>query len=207
MVRLESTYRLLVPISDRPADVSEDGAAMVSAREAAEILRPLGLSREQGRRVLHTGVAGPGQRLRGSLLYEKAAVCRLLDRPALAAANLDEACRREMFVGRVRRADVAAPWEAQLASVRTGWHLSPYARLRIKLRVERDGFLPFVATVCGFVVLGADLVAACRTPDDRTVLDLRPPGAWFAPLQHTRFVTGPGGPWTLWSAERGHRTW
>lgn len=184
-----------------------DGAGLISGREAAEILGALGLSREQARRVLHTGVAGPGQRLRGSLLYDAAAVCRLLERPALAAANLDEVCRREMFVARVRRADVLASWEERLAAVRTGWHLSPYARLRIKLRVERDGFLPFLATVCGFVVLGADLVAALRAPDDRTVLDLRQPGAWFTPLQHTRFVTGPGGPWTLWSAERGHRTW
>lgn len=198
-----------MPTSDHSEDSegSEDGARLVSAREAAEILSILGLSREQSRRVLHTGVAGPGQRLRGSLLYQEAAVRRLLKRPALAAANLDEACRQEMFVGRVTRADVTAVWEDRIAAVRTGWHLSPYARLRIKVRAERDGFLPFIATVCGFVVLGADLVAARRTPDDKTVLDLRPPGGWFAPLRHTRFVTGPGGPWTLWSAERGHRTW
>lgn len=108
-----------MPKIDRPDDDSADGAGLVSAREAAEILRPLGLSREQGRRVLHAGVAGPGQRLRGSLLYDAAAVYRLLERPAVVAADLDEVCRREMFVGRVTRADITAPWEARLAALRT----------------------------------------------------------------------------------------
>lgn len=184
----------------------------VSAREASEILAAAGLSRQQARRVLAAGLAGPGLKTRSATLYDEASVRDLLSRPCLGAIDLDPACREEMFVARVSPAAAAGGQEA----VRSGWRLSPYARLRIRVRVDRDGFMPFVATVCGFVVLGANLVDArpdqrpdveANSTDERTVLDVEPPGAWFDTFRASRFVTGPGSPWTLWSAARGHRTW
>lgn len=184
----------------------------ISAREAATILAVLGLGREQARRVLGAGVAGPGTLAGGVRLYDAAAVHRLLERPILTAVDLDPACREEMFVARVSP-KVAA---GGMAAIRSGWRLSPYARLRIRLRIERDGFMPLVATVCGFVVLGANMVAArpdqadrptAHLSDGRSVIDLDPPGRWFEPMREARFVTGPGSPWTLWSETRGQRTW
>lgn len=203
-------------------------AVQISAREAASMLATLGLGRGQARRVLDAGLAGRPTRAAGASLYDADNVSALLERRLLTAGDLDPACQEEMFLARVspraahgerppgwRGADLTAPPAEQRAAIRSGWRLSPYARLRIRLRVERDGFMPLVATVCGFVVLGADLVAACpdderldaHLSDERSTVDLEPPGRWFEPMRAARFVTGPGSPWSLWSRARGQRTW
>ena len=60
-------------------------------------------------------------------------------------------------------------------------------------QVVRYGALPFVATVGGLVVLGADIV------DTRGLsgLVLEPPGPWFGVVDGRWLPTGPGRPWVL----------
>lgn len=102
---------------------------------------------------------------------------------------------------------MTAPPGQQREAARKWWFLSAYTRLEIRLRVASEGFVPFVATVSGFVVLGADIAAVYaeaagsgrRTP--RCEFELREPGAWFDVWQGRRLATGPGGPWRMWTPE------
>ena len=62
--------------------------------------------------------------------------------------------------------------------------------------------VPWVATVSGFVVFGAELVGFGEQtePIPRTFFVLRPPGAWFGAIEGRRLPTRPGGrPWYLWT--------
>lgn len=59
-------------------------------------------------------------------------------------------------------------------------------------RIEAHGSLPFLATVSGLVVLGADIVGV-RGP----TLELTTPGAWFDRFQESRLLIGSGRPWAL----------
>src|SRR4051812_47213000 len=59
----------------------------ISERAAAEILRPVGMSREQARRLLLTGAAGSGVRGR-TTTYDESAVRALAARPAVDEGRL-----------------------------------------------------------------------------------------------------------------------
>jgi len=193
---------------------------LISAREAAQILAATGLTRDRTRWLLQAGFAGEGMRTRGSLLYDEARVRALLEWPAVDPSALDGACRSGIFVARVMDLRVMDLRVMELGpdpiADRT-WQLSPYARLQIRLAIETQGYLPFVATVCGFVASGANITAVWpgssgRLPDhgsgdqgsgdqgsgEGSTLDLAEPGEWFEPFNNSRFVTGPGGPWLLW---------
>ena len=59
--------------------------------------------------------------------------------------------------------------------------------------------LPWVATLCGFVVHGADLTGFDHRQDGHDAFRLEPPGPWFVHLQRRWFPTGRGGrPWVVW---------
>ena len=163
---------------------------LISAREAAQILAATGLTRDRTRWLLQAGFAGDGMRTRGSLLYDEARVRALLEWPTVDPTALDGACRSGIFVARVMEL------ESDPIADRT-WQLSPYARMLIRLAIESQGYLPFVATVCGFVASGANITAVWPGSSGST-FDLAEPGQWFEPFNNSRFVTGPGGPWLLW---------
>jgi hypothetical protein len=172
---------------------------LISAREAAQILAATGLARERARRVLLAGFAGEGMRTRGSLLYDEARVRALLEWPTVDPSALDGACPSGIFVARVMDLRVMDMGTHPIAD--RMWQLSPYARLQIRLAIETQGYLPFVATVCGFVASGANITAVWPSPsgsNDGSTLDLAEPGEWFEPFNNSRFVTGPGGVWLLW---------
>jgi hypothetical protein len=54
-------------------------------------------------------------------------------------------------------ADLSAPVEEQRDGVRMYWRIAPLSRLCMEQLVRRRGFVPFVATVSGFVVVGGDI--------------------------------------------------
>jgi hypothetical protein len=171
---------------------------LIRSREAAQILAATGLTRERARRVLLSGFAGEGLRTRGSLLYDDSRVRALLAWPAVDPSALEgRACRSGIFVARV---STLGP---DLIADRT-WPLSPWARLEMRQVVEAQGFLPFVATVCGFVATGANL-AAIWPGSSGSTLELDEPGVWFEAFRNHRFVTGPGSAWLLW-LPRPHRS-
>ncbi|WP_181313108.1 hypothetical protein [Nocardioides campestrisoli] len=197
-----------------------------SQREACEVLGArCGMDRETARRVLRAGLAGAGVRLRGTVLYEAAEVEALARRPLLDL-GLPRVCHRGTFVARLgarrtvpperrlrgpdglpqtwRGADLAAAPAEQLRAASGPWRLSPLARVRLTSMVQRQGFVPFVATTGGFVLLGGDLVAARAAEPGRsssaTMLALADPGDWFDAWRRGRLLTGPGGPWQMWPA-------
>jgi len=186
---------------------------LISGRQAAEMLSEIGLGPEPARRALLAGVAGPAQRSRGALLYDGGAVKRLLVDPVDPGA-LSVDCWDGMFVGRVgprraapdefrqwRGADLTAPVAEQRDGVRMYWRIAPLTNFCIARMIERRGFVPFVATVSGFVVVGGDTTGLQIAGDGRgVVMTLTDPTEWFEPLRGGRFVTPAGGPWAWWPA-------
>jgi hypothetical protein len=211
----------------------------MSGREAADALGALGVPRESARQALLAGVAGVGRRTRGSIRYdtaqvyalvERARACRALEGASPAEWCLAQECREGIFVARVRPreaevsnhrswkgVDMTAPMGEQLDAVRMWWRVATLTKIWFRFRMRRDGFIPFVATVGGFVTLGAEMVglesarieAEPKWGDQRdryawsvvTAFTLRPPGEWFEPLRGGRLPVTQGGPWQLWSPE------
>lgn len=179
---------------------------LISSREAAQILSATGLTRDRARRVLLAGFAGEGLRTRGSLLYEDARVRALLEWPVVDPRVLRDTCRQGVFVARLRDlgSEPSTPPSADLRLRQ--WQLSPWARLEMRRVVETQGFLPLVATVCGFVAVGANITAVwpgrSSSPEGSSgqgsTLDLDEPGEWFEQFRNRRLVTGPGSAWLLW---------
>lgn len=165
-------------------------------------LARVGLARDQARQVLATGLAGPGIRTAGAVLYDEAKVHQLRRRPNARRTDLDPRCHDGMFVTRGRHLDYSAPRSAQLASVRGDWWLSPLTVVLLETRAEQGRPVPFIATVGGFVVLGAEIRGVRGTTKTAT-LDLADPGPWFDTLRDKRFETGRGGPWILWTSKAG----
>ena len=146
---------------------------LVTAREAARILAPLGLARETLRRVLACGLAGEGIRTTGALLYDDAAVRALRQRPVLGEwpPTKEEAERPipppacdGVFVARVgprkpdpgtrrewKGVDRSAPWQEQADGVRMWFTISPWVRARLCLRAQDEGPIPFIATWSTYV--------------------------------------------------------
>jgi len=152
---------------------------LVSAREAARILAEIGLSREQSRRVLHAGLAGPGTRTSGSILYDASRVRALLDWPHVDEGELADTCPGEVFVARFgpqRGLDLRRPRSDWLDAACCGWDLSMWTRVLLRHRARELGGVPFVGTVAGFVAFGAEIVGFTldREPNERQPVERRP---------------------------------
>jgi len=181
-------------------------SSLISARGSAALLAGIGLSREQARRVLASGLAGHAVRTAGALLYEERAVRDLIGWPVTEERRVDEACPTGMFVGRLGRSrpiDVTAPWEERANIAGRAWHLSVWTVVLVQARMigGTGGWFPFVGTVGGFVAVGGDIVGL--EPDrshhernerreKRVRLVLAQPGPWFAAFEGHRHPTGPG---------------
>jgi len=153
---------------------------LISAREAAELLAPLCVGRESTRRILASGLAGPGQATRASLLYEHELVAALRAWPLVEPSQLDDAVRGGVFVARLS-GDLGGVAQA----ARGPWRISPWLRARISITQERQGFVPLVATIG-------------RQPGRTCTFTLADPGSWFAGIEGHRFPTGPGASWRWW---------
>jgi hypothetical protein len=73
--------------------------------------------------------------------------------------------------------------------------------------IDHIGHFPSVATVSGFIALGANIVGVREDPTrpgypafrvrHPTTLSLAEPGGWFDDFRGRRLPTGPGRPWTI----------
>lgn len=173
---------------------------LVTGRGAAEILQEVGLTRERARRLLLAGFAGEGRRTRGALLYDEERVRALTTWPRLEPHAVDALCPGGLFVVRVgpgRSLDLTTGWAQRCEAVRGDWDISPFVRVRLRLRIEQHGAMPLVATVSGYVALVADIVEVTVDVDGRTGFELTEPGEWSTGLRGRRLVTGPGRSWLL----------
>ncbi|KRF21066.1 hypothetical protein ASG90_01235 [Nocardioides sp. Soil797] len=170
--------------------------SLISARQAAGVLAEMGVTRASARRALLAGIAGPGVRLRGSLLYDEGRV-RTLVRPPLLASEVVEAARAQCFFARigegvlsagngdlqaddgVERSEVKA-----LQALESGWHMSWVTRPLLAVHVRLLQPMPFIGMVGGFVAIGGEITAVHAGPRDNAgretaVLTLEEPAAWF----------------------------
>jgi hypothetical protein len=165
---------------------------LLSGRQAAQILHAAGISVRQARRILDLRLAGEPVMMPGAHLYQAALVEDLAARPVLTRSEVASWFPSGLFVAR-RDVPALAGRDEQLAVVQPRWPLPTWVNATLGVRLWATGPMPFVATVTGFVVLGAELVALHREDAEHVSLELAPPGAWFASLRESRIALGPGG--------------
>ena len=175
---------------------------LITGRAAARALGGVLGSDEQARLLLRAGVCGPGLRAGGVVLYEESRVLELAQRPFVDETGLVGACPHGLYVGRLARTlplELSLPWHQVAAQVRRLPVMPPLAGALLVARVRLFGRLPWVATLCGFVVLGADLTGFHQGSDGQIEFRLEAPGEWFGQLERRWFPTGRGGrPWVVW---------
>ena len=175
----------------------------VSAREASRIFEvEAGLGRQQSRRVLLAGVAGPPTPSGATLVFDAARVHEVARRPELDHGELLTACPSGVFVLRIGRAVAAASgsWRERAAAVSEQRDVGPLARVQVRLRIQEHGPLPFVVTVCGYPVLLAELTDLPPISPGRVraeLAELEPGRPWPALVRAHRLITSPGPPWLL----------
>jgi hypothetical protein len=173
---------------------------LISTNEAVALLADHGLSRERARLLLETGIAGAPVRTSGAVLYDEARVRELCGWPTVDEDAVAGACPRGLIIGRLgphRRLDLTEGPAAQRRSIRDGWRPPRAPRLLTFGRSRLGISTPFVATVSGYVVLGAEVTA--MEPDGRgdCRLHLVEPGEWYDALRGRRWFPGRGGP-AMW---------
>jgi hypothetical protein len=180
---------------------------LLSARQAAGVLLTQGgIARTQARRLLAAGLAGPGVASAGAVLYDRTAVQTLALRPVLELDELAALCPHGLVIARIdpeRRVDTSAGWEELAADLSTQQAMPPLTRALLAARIAAYGSVPWVATLCGHVVLGADAVRvrAAGTGGDGTVaFTLARPGPWSEAIDDGVLPTGRGGrPCVIWT--------
>jgi hypothetical protein len=166
----------------------------IGARAARELLTRPGVSSWSAERVLASGIAGEPIRTGHAVLYEEARVNELAARPSSQWPEVDQRCPAGIFVSR-RDFPATGSRTDQMAALSGGWSgVCPWVWVAMAVRIQRNGYLPFVATVGGLVVVGADIVEARGLSE----LVLAPPGPWFEVLDQHWFPTGRGRPWVLY---------
>ena len=183
------------------------------------MLAEVGVGRSAARRVLAAGFAGGPSAAEGERGgYDADRVRALVARPLLDGHEVAARLGGDLFVVR-RPGLVLGGDDASLREqVAADWELSWWLWFIVRTKIKGSGPLPLLATVSGFVALGAELTDIARLPGGDgprewsdaypqnwamstlggpCELVLRPPGAWFEPLRRTRVRTGPGAPWWL----------
>jgi len=181
---------------------------LVTARESSRILGGAGISRQQSRRVLLTGLAGAAVPTSSSLLYDEDRVRELGRWQVVDHEELLASCPGGVFVMRLgpgAEPDATAPWGSVAEALRVQPYLGFPAWLQVAALVSAYAPLPCVATVCGYPVLLADLVSFRSRADeeagDQVVLGLEPAGEWAGLLARRRLVTSAGPPWLVLGAQ------
>jgi hypothetical protein len=166
---------------------------VIGARRARQLLTRRGVSEWSARKVLESGLAGEPIRSGSAVLYDEARVTELAQRPSVQWPEFYARCPAGVFVSR-RDFDAAGSRTEQLATLSEGWSaVCPWAWVGMSLRLEMVGYFPFVATVGGLVVLGADIVETRGF----SRLVLAPPGDWFEAAAGHWMPTGRGRRWFL----------
>jgi hypothetical protein len=166
--------------------------SVMSGREARARLEHAGISGWRARSALECGLAGPPVRTRSIHLYEADRVEALANRRVVDPWEMRTRAPEGFLLSR-RAVSVDVSHAELLEELSAMPHgMSPYRALSLRFADRHVDGLPFVATVAGFVVLGAEI----RGLKGRTML-LRPPGAWFDGMADVQFPTGQGRPWTL----------
>lgn len=188
---------------------------LVTAREAADMLAPLGAPRTSVRRALAAGVAGKPVRTRGALLYQHDLLAALLQ-PPVHESDLPHPLGGGTFVARLRigkpdtvRFDGVGADASWRASVSGGWRMAWQTRFILHVRATKGLPMPFLATCGGFVMVGASILGAraCDPLGTRTQLELGPAGPWYADLHHRLLRTPPGKPWIILPRRRLLNPW
>jgi hypothetical protein len=97
-------------------------------------------------------------------------------------------------------------WAELAGQIRVQPPMPPRTRALLAARTAAYPNLPWVANLCGRVVLGADAVTAGLTGDGCIAFTLAPPASWFDALAERVLPTGRGGrPWVVWSPLSGWR--
>ena len=174
----------------RPGSTPSVADVYLTGRQAADALAAVGLCRSQARKVLAAGLAGTPTVAGSAHLYLEEDVRELVSRPHVMPEGLDALGTSILFLAR-RQVDVRAPRDAQLATVGRGWDLGPPISLLLRAKVRLEGFVPFVATVAGFVALGAEITDVRRDGPRYHIL-LADPGDWFESFRGRRLSVGPG---------------
>lgn len=169
---------------------------LMSTGQAAALLAEAGVARTQAQILLAAGLAGRGVRCAGAVLYDDGAVTALAARPQATREGLVAACPHGLVIARLDRArkvDVTIGWKPLAAQLSGQPPMPPLTRALLAARMAAYGSLPWVATLCGRVVLGADAVRVELGADGNTRFTLAPPGEWFAVLIDRALATGRGG--------------
>lgn len=172
---------------------------LITVRGAALVLEPAGLNFDRTRMLLATGVAGAGIRTTGGTLYDEDRVRALAGRTCLEKDEIAAACPGGILVGRVARGrsvDVTDGGAAAGArgSVRGPWRIPLLSRILLRHLAETGRPMPMVATVSGFILVGAEVVGFDRVAAGYATLQLGEPGAWFEAVRDRRWLAGRGGP-------------
>lgn len=138
----------------------------ISGRAAARMLAGVGVGRSAARRVLAAGFAGgPTVDGGGRPGYDAARVRALVARPLLDGHEVAARLGGDLFV--VRRPGLVLGGDdgSLREQVASDWELSWWLRFIVRTKIEGSGPLPMLATVSGFVALGAELTDIARSPD------------------------------------------
>jgi hypothetical protein len=168
---------------------------LISGREAAERLSIIGMPRRQARLALGAHLAGEPLRTNAATLYDARRVDDLLARPVVDSGAVFRECPTGLFLDR-RVVDVLRLEELGFAAIED-LRLGAWGAAFLGLSIRGDGPMPYVATVCGFVVLGAEIVDVTSGANDRHQLRLADPGPWFEAWRGRRWPTGAGREWSL----------
>ena len=136
------------------------------------------------------------------MLFPADRVHALAGWPPVDLAEIVGLCPEGVYVSRIgpgRPVDIGIPWKALVAELDlVPEELSPYTAAFLVTRLQKQGFLPWVATVGGFVAAGGDVIAVRPDRDGRPRFVLEEPGEWYDAFAGRRFETGPGRPWSIW---------
>jgi hypothetical protein len=177
---------------------------LVSGRQAVRILLTRGsmTGEAQARGLLRAGAAGPGTITAAGVLFDAEHVGALADRPWLEDHAQEEACPLGVYIGRLARTveiDLTRPWPEVTARIDRRPTMPTMTAALLEASVTAaGGRLPWVATLHGFVVHGADLTGFDVAEDARTRFRLEQPGPWFDAWRQHRITVRPGDrPWRV----------
>ena len=173
---------------------------MVTGRHAADLLSGILPTREHARLVLRAGLAGPAERTSAALFYDQARVIELACRRRVSRREIEERCPQGVYVARLPRdapVDVTAGWEDRIRVVGRCPDMPTMSAALLSVQVAAVGVMPWVATLCGVIVLAADAHGLKEAPSGGVVFDLRRPAAWAATLEARLLATRRGRPWAI----------
>ncbi len=175
----------------------------ISAREASRIFAvEAGMCRQQSRRVLLAGLAGEPVRVGRVTAYDADRVRDLASRPEVDHRELLRASPAGVFVLRLSCSvrSLPEPWHERAAFLTEQDDVRGLARVQVRARIADAGPLPFVATICGFPVLLAELADLQPSDPGRVHADLTRPSPerrWVHHVTGRRLTTSAGPRWLL----------